>query len=178
MAGLQNRFRPAPHVFFLQLRLKGQWLPGHVLLLVDHQHTRQIIKTPLKTSAPKYTNIRLAKAIQVPKCNVNYTQSEGKAKLNGKKCECVILLAEGETLGPRFQSTTLRNMPLYPGECLLVHVLICLIILLLTFCYCIFQEFHFTTPSLYVFILQVCLLLRTYCWAFPLFILFDCYFNR
>ena len=58
-------------------------------------------------------------------------------------------------MGPRFQFTALGNMPLYPGERLLLQVLFCLIIFLFRFCYCIIQEVHFPTPSFYVFMLQV-----------------------
>lgn len=46
-------------------------------------------------------------------------------------------------------------MSLYPGECLLVQVLFCLVIFFFRFCYCSTQEFHFPTPSFYVFMLQI-----------------------
>lgn len=79
LARLQDRFRSALHVF-LQLKLKEQWLLGHVLI-VDHQSTRQIIQDILKTLAPKYANITLAKATTWLNVHINYTHSP-KARQN------------------------------------------------------------------------------------------------
>lgn len=42
---------------------------------MNHQSPRQIIQTPLKTSAPKYANNTLVKASHMAKLNVSYTQN-------------------------------------------------------------------------------------------------------
>lgn len=75
---------------------------------------------------------------------------EDNAKLMAKSVNI-----RSEELEPRFQSTTLGNMPLYPGECLFSPSSLLSDNILFRFCYCIIQEFCFPIPSFYVFMLQV-----------------------
>lgn len=74
MDRLRDELRPAPHLFFLDLRPKAHLLPGHALLMMGHQSTREIALT--RTS-------------HMVKPKINYAHN-WRAKLPSKEYEYII----------------------------------------------------------------------------------------